>query len=781
MRTTIKQIICAPALLLLAAMLGMAGCAEDDTFGRLSEGSIPLEVGDVTVAGMKTNTRAAISENANGYTGIRKSTFANGDVLNLTLSNDGDITNTPVTATLTAGKWVLNKTTYVISGTTTIKAAYTATAQAAGIKPDALEANNYTFTGQKVSFDMRHANAMIDITLPAGVTMTGITVAANNGTADETLTTVAEEEADGTMHYRTIALPGTVKSLTATINGQSYMATLATPLIVKANKKYPVALTFEEYKLTASVGTAALDWGIGGTNDAIPTGYTRIIGTPEDLAQFAYDVNNNLNDARTAKVFQTANIDLAQLKTAADANIANPDKNYTYTATAENWVPIANAQFNADGTPDFSFSGTYNGNGHTVSNMKITDNPNEGGGFFSCVQNATLTGIHLRHVLINFAPGTHTDCGSLCVYASGNTTISLCSATGDITFYGNSTRNHSGGLIGGTADATMVTRCSCNVNITAADADSYQCVGGFVGSGGGTSIFAGCSSDAVMSFKDDYSCKVGGFVGKTENGPANIIFFGCSAKGRIVQGDSFAFIGQRSTESAMPFFLSCYSTIDTKTFAGSAAIYTDCAWTGTQSESLPGVTYSVAVADLYATLTASGTFSPDAVKTLHWSKADGYTLTEVSDTWDALSVWKDNGSAVPTVDMAYEGGVFYNGQPANLLALAGQTAYYVTPVDVLGKTLWASISFTTVCPDGWHVPTKEDLMKMTGGLPGITYTEHFDAINSVFPEGLIYWTPDTDMENTANAWALYIAANQWQITSYFKENTFCVRCVREKP
>ena len=69
------------------------GCTADDDFGRLPQGSIPLRVGDVTVAGMKpgtrgtggnASTRAPISEDtASGYTGIRKSHFVNGDVLNL--------------------------------------------------------------------------------------------------------------------------------------------------------------------------------------------------------------------------------------------------------------------------------------------------------------------------------------------------------------------------------------------------------------------------------------------------------------------------------------------------------------------------------------------------------------------------------------------------------------------------------------------------------------------------------------------------------------------------
>ena len=299
MNRNIKQTLLAPVVLLLAAALGMAGCTADDDFNRLPQGSIPLRVGEVTVAGMKPGTRAAggnastravVSETpATGYIGIRKSRFVDADVLNLTLGNgsngggEGSGSTTSVTATLTGGVWVLSEKAYVISGATTIRATHAGTTVTAGIRPDALEADTYTLAGEKVTFSMKHAHAMIDITLPAGtlpagVTITSITLVAHNGTTDEALATVVEEEMDGN-HYRTIALPGIVKSLTAVINGQSYMATLATPLTVEANKRYPVSLTFKENKLTATVGAASTNWGAGATINVVPAGYTRVIRT----------------------------------------------------------------------------------------------------------------------------------------------------------------------------------------------------------------------------------------------------------------------------------------------------------------------------------------------------------------------------------------------------------------------------------------------------------------------------------------------------------------------
>lgn len=806
MKHNLKTYFAASALLLCGAL---TGCTSDDDFGRYPEGSIPLSVGNVGVAGVETATRAATTENASGFTGIRKTKFVNGDALALTLSNDGGTTTTGVTATLTGGAWVLNPAkNFVIPGTTTIKAAYTPAA-ATGMKADLLEATTYTMDGQKVTFAMKHVHAMIDITYTAGVAPTRITVTAHNGTADENLSTVLEEEADASKHFRTIASPGTVKSLTAVINGQNYVATLATPFTVEANKRYPIALTFKENLLTATVGTATLNWSTGGAGELLPSGYDRYISTPEDLAQFAHDVNNNLNGARAAKVLQMADIDLAQLKTAAAANTANPGKNYTYTATAENWVPIADCN-NGDADA-FSFTGTYNGNGHTVSNMKITTNSHYGGGFFSSVYNATLTGIHLRDVLINFASGTHSDCASLCMYAEGNTTISLCSATGDITYYGygNPDIASSGGLLGLVKNGTVVTRCSCNVNINANDADSYQNVGGFVGKVEGTPILAGCSYNGKITVSGrgaaDDSFMVGGFVGHVAD---QSVIFGCSSSGTIVGSASAGVFGSGTTSGSGGMAItSCYSTMTTsnQSFGTGGIPCIDCAWTGTSTDAIAGVTYSVAVADLYDKITAYNERTADPVKTLHWSVADGYTITEATaQKWDAKGVWQDNGTAAPTVKMAYEGG--------NLTApgaiVSGNTVwelngYYLTAPDADAKKAyqWATdATATSMLNDPcaghgtWRLPTMKDFEAMANTDWATAHPWSQDAgvdisggsglqNSPAFGEntGVSYWSSVVCTSPTTSTWTMYYGgAGGWGYEKLNKTSTAWVRCVQVK-
>ena len=765
MRTTIKQTLFAPALLLLAAMLGVAGCTNDDTFGRLPEGSIPLEVGEVTVAGMTTNTRAATTENAAGYTGIRKSRFVTGDKLELDLSNDGGITGSTVEATLSAeGAWVLNRKAYVIPGTTTIDATYRAAQQGTDVwRTDNLRATTYTLTGNKVTLGMKHENAMIDITLPAGVTVTSISVAAHHGTADETLATAVEEETDGN-HYRTIALtgttsnPGTVKSITAKIGGQSYVAILATPLTVEENKKYPIALTFKENKLTASVGAAALNWGDGGTTDIASAGYTRFIATPEDLAQFAKDVQDDAagTGARAAIVLQTKDIDLSKLKLAADAG-TNPMTNaaYTYTATAENWVPIGNGGY---------FKGKYNGNGHTISNMKITAE-SYGAGFFGGVENAALTGINLRNGSITKVADGGRNCGMLASDIK-NTVVSLCSATGTIDVEG---AGNPGGLIG-QADASHITRCSANVKVS----NTSYGLSTFIGELTNYSLVLGCSSTGdIMSKATTSANSRYGFT----YGIGTVM--GCYFGGATMDCTYF---GATSN-------FNCYALEGTGSFGNASVGYSDCAYSGTSS-SLTGVTDNATGTVAYNALTA-GNASVADVKTLHWSKEDGYTLTEVTRTWYATDVWKDNGTAAPTIDMAYE------GTPEPIVA--GNTVWKVNGYWVTAPDTDASKGYTWDAANGasgpcankgnWRVPTMTDFEKMAGwgttnpwSQDGASTSEAIiasdkDAWNAAFPYGG-YWS---SVARTSDSTAWFMSSSGGGSASYYwnsKASSDYVRCVQ---
>ena len=764
-----NTILCLFALTTLAA--GFGSCqSEDDKLNSLPAGSFPLVLGDVTVAGTQTvnnraaggSTRAAIAENASGYSGIRKSAFVNGDVLNLTLTNDGGTTNTPVTATLTGGAWVLSSgKVFITPGVTEITATHTATAQAAGIATDNLAAANAdcAVTGGKVTIAMKHAGAMIDITPDAtdGGAITSVKV-------NTDVPTMPEEETAGagggttTMHYRTLIADATVvNSISAEIGGTTYVATLATPITVAANKRYPMALTFKHQTLTATV-SAPQDWTDGGTIN--PAGYTYIIDSPEALAQLAKDVNDKAVTTGTT-VLQTADIDLSKLKPAGEAG-TNPltGSAYTYTATADSWVSIGNSTSSG-------FEYKYNGNGHTISNLRGST------GLFGKITGGTLTGIHLRGVSLTEVKGT---VGALANDVGfGEPRIVLCSATGSITTVtDNGTSNsHIGGLIGTAwygAGTPHITRCSAAVDIDASGLSEDGYVGGFAGFLDDSYVI-GCM--ATGNVNGGTLLFAGGFAGRCSRD----IYY-CMATGNVSGSKSGAFTGQIDTTYGSSVF-SCYAT-GTVTGAKSDFVYgivnspliQDCAYTGSLTTSNTGITGNVEVADLYGTLTA-GSASVTNVYTLHWSAADGYTLTEVTRTWHAADVWKDNGTAAPTIDMTYEGAPMYNGQPANRLAIPGKTAYYVAPVGA-GYMAWNDAVADGVCPDGWHVPTKEEFIAM--GVDG-DYVANQIAFLTAFPSTR-YWT--ASRANDTKVYCIHAYDGGYVFLDESGSSIYEVRCVRLK-
>lgn len=203
-----------------------------------------------------------------------------------------------------------------------------------------------------------------------------------------------------------------------------------------------------------------------------PGTYDLLISNEKGLRDFAAAVNNDKTidgpngpvPAREAKVLQTANITLG----------------------AEEWTPIGNGQF--------GFRGRYNGNGHTIENMTITkgiqvDHPDWGKyistGMFRSITNAVLTGINLRNVKIEInTDNTIYEVKVGCLAGeTDNSTISLCSATGQVTVIGAPYEQvHTGGITGYNYLST-ISRCRAAVEITATNTNAVGTAnaGGIVG------------------------------------------------------------------------------------------------------------------------------------------------------------------------------------------------------------------------------------------------------------------------------------------------------------
>ena len=120
----------------------------------------------------------------------------------------------------------------------------------------------------------------------------------------------------------------------------------------------------------------------------------------------------------------------------------------------------------------------------------------------------------------------------------------------------------------------------------------------------------------------------------------------------------------------------------------------------------------------------------------------------------------------------------YNGAIPNSLAISGQTAYWVAPVDANADITWINIDFDAICPAGWHVPTKDEFVAMTGIQDSDPHSENNDAIKAAFSVGT-YWS-FTELEGGAGAYYLNVSDDASDISGYTKGASYHVRCVRKK-
>lgn len=140
-----------------------------------------------------------------------------------------------------------------------------------------------------------------------------------------------------------------------------------------------------------------------------------IIYTAQELKEFQESVNAG-NNYEGVTIQLGADIDLSELKDS--------------TGAQESWIPIGNGS-----STKTRFTGTFNGNGHTISNMKITKVPADANsspyiGLFGYVgEKGTITNLILKDYTIS-ASNSDACIGSMVGNNKG--TISNISATGNI-------------------------------------------------------------------------------------------------------------------------------------------------------------------------------------------------------------------------------------------------------------------------------------------------------------------------------------------------------------
>ncbi|MCD8295010.1 MAG: hypothetical protein LUE27_07200 [Clostridia bacterium] len=238
--------------------------------------------------------------------------------------------------------------------------------------------------------------------------------------------------------------------------------------------------------------TITTDWADDGTTEDGVTTYT--LSSASDLAGLASKVNSGTSFSDCV-VNLTVSVDLG---------------NYA-------WTPI--------GTTSDPFSGTFNGEGYTISNLYCIKATSSYIGLFGYVHDALIEDVAISNVNLYGRSGV----GSIVGWAdqageTGSSTISGCSVTGTITITG----NYCVGGILGCGQRSSVKSCSVSGTDKSScyvrgvyyndglEGDNVGGVIGFLGVTQNTGLISEISGNSASNITVSGTRKVGGILGYTD-------------------------------------------------------------------------------------------------------------------------------------------------------------------------------------------------------------------------------------------------------------------------
>lgn len=195
-----------------------------------------------------------------------------------------------------------------------------------------------------------------------------------------------------------------------------------------------------------------------------------------------------------------------------DANIS--------MASVENWTPVGNAS-------EKKFAGTFDGQNHTISGLKITGGSYVGlFGYLGAatVQNVALVGANVSGVK---------RVGALVGQIAGNATIKNCSL--DTTSSVTGSDSNTGGLIGEASGSIVVTleNLTNNAPVTNTESGMSRAAGILCQATSGASVtLKNCVNNGTITTNGGYA---GGIVSAKQGG-ASLVFDGCSNTGTLANG-----------------------------------------------------------------------------------------------------------------------------------------------------------------------------------------------------------------------------------------------------
>lgn len=234
------------------------------------------------------------------------------------------------------------------------------------------------------------------------------------------------------------------------------------------------------------------------------------------------DFKNTITSQDTSGIQDINNVsNLASGQTYKITNAAGLQKLQSLSNTSGVTIILAN-DIDASSLSDWAginnFAGTFDGNGHKISNLSGTQ-----GLFSKITSTGNVKNLGMENVNIN---STITGVGAICGKVNGGT-IDNCYVTGTV-----KSKLHVGGLVGELLDGGTIKDSNANINV---DGRSGSCTGGISGHNSGT--ITGCNVTGTV--KSSNSC-TGGLVGHNtgttviENCKTSATVTGNSGQGSVI-------------------------------------------------------------------------------------------------------------------------------------------------------------------------------------------------------------------------------------------------------
>ena len=515
-----------------ALLFALAACTQDELAGdnRLPEGEYPVVIRATGLSVEATplavpSTRAAVDGDWQGVTSVALKTgdavkeytvTASTDFKSATLSRENDpyywTSRDPITV---SAWWPFDNAD--ITQMPAVKVAEDQSKLADFQNSDFISAENRKVEFNNPTLEFTHRTARVTIELKpgtgftsvAGATVSLVGLSAYNGNP----AAIKTYNASGNT-YEALTAPQTVAAgkpfVKVELGGGTFYFRPQNNVVLEAGSRYKYTVKVNATGLTLE-GCTIGSWADGGGES----------GTAEDLG-YIYDSNT--------KTYTVYNAD-GLMNIAELVNGGKTDINITLTAdidlTGKDWTPIGTSFKN-------SYTGTFDGGGHTITGLTVTTN-DKYAGLFGYIGNAgTVKNVVMEGVLITSNNGS-SQAGGVAGFSRG--TIENCSVSGSVsgTVYvggvvgaqwGGSITGCSssatvkgtvdvGGVAGQTNSSATLTACYATGNVTIEINPAKNIAGGsLVGMNAGSSLLACYATGNVTSTGSSTGkVHIGGFLG----------------------------------------------------------------------------------------------------------------------------------------------------------------------------------------------------------------------------------------------------------------------------